>query len=136
MLRLHPELNLLRHGPVRQGVRLAESALGGTVGPVQEQGADYAAPHYGEGLLGYFLRGADLPAADQRVSPPAVWLLTYSSLQAILEDRAKGGVARGGAGGQRIPREGGEGSRGQGNEIGTDGERRKAQRGGRQRRQR
>ena len=57
------------------------------------------------GLLGHFLRGADLPTVDQSVSPPPVLKLAAGA--------GVGGV-RGGAGGCRSPRDGGGGCRGSG----------------------
>ena len=58
-------------------------------------------PTTARGLLGNFLRGADPPAADQRVSPPPFQSPTSSSLRAISVAGAGGGGARGGAGGRR-----------------------------------
>ena len=50
---MHPSLNMLHHGPVHQGVRVAQRRR--TVnwvillGPVQEQGPDDAVSHHGDG---------------------------------------------------------------------------------------
>ena len=50
---MHPELNLLHHGPVHQGVRVMkrQPTVHGVIllGAVQEQGTANASPHHGEG---------------------------------------------------------------------------------------
>ena len=89
-------------------------------------------PNTARGLLGHLLRGAYLPAVNQRVSPPLVRLFTSYSLWAILAARDGGGGARGCAGGNRIPRDGRGGGRGAGRKYrggqgmtrGTEGEER------------
>ena len=68
-------------------------------------------PTTASGLLWYFPRGADPPAVDQRASPVPVRSPTYLLLREILVAWARGGGARGGAGGRKIPRDGGGGGR-------------------------
>ena len=80
----------------------------------KNRGRIMLSPTTSRGLLGHFPRGADLPAANQCVSPLTVRLLTYLSLRAILVARAGGGDARGGASRRRIPRDCGVGGRGEG----------------------
>ena len=65
-----------------------------------------------QGLLEIFLRGADPPSTNPRVTTPPVQLPRSSSLRAILASGDGGRSARGGASGRKGPRE--EGRRGTG----------------------
>ena len=71
-------------------------------------------PTMARGLLGKFPRSEDLPTVDQCAIPLPVRSPTSLPLQAILTARNGGRGARGGAGGHKIPRDGGGGSRGTG----------------------
>ena len=63
-------------------------------------------PTTARGLLGHFPRCADLPAINQRVSPPPVRSPTYLSLRPILAAGAGGGGSGVGSGRRRSPRDG------------------------------
>ena len=75
-------------------------------------------PTMARGLLGIFLRGMDPPATNQGATTPPVRSPTYSSLQAILADGARGRGARGMASGCKGSRDGGERSAGEGGRKG------------------
>ena len=106
---MHPALDLLHHGPVHKSVRIPE--LRPTVhwvlllGPVEELGADYDVPHYGEGTA------RDLPAwrgsscHRPACHNPAVQSPTSSSLRAISAARPRGGGTRGGTSGRKSLRD-------------------------------
>ena len=66
------------------------------------------------GLIGIFLRGADLPATNQRAKTPPVQFRTYLSLRAILAAGAGGRGAWGGAIGCKDLREEGGRNTGEG----------------------
>ena len=71
-------------------------------------------PSTERGLVGHFLRSVDIPTSNQHAAPPPVLLPKYLSLQTILVAGAGRGGVRSGAGGHRIPRDGGGGGRGKG----------------------
>ena len=71
-------------------------------------------PTMSRGLLGTFLHGRYLLAANQRASPPPVRSPTFLSLWAISTDGAGGGGAKGGASGHKGLRDARGGGRGAG----------------------
>ena len=66
-------------------------------------------PTMARGLLGHFLRGADLPATDQRASPLPIQSPTSLSLRLILAAGAGGRGVQVGASSCKSPRDGGGG---------------------------
>ena len=61
-------------------------------------------PAIDRGLLGHFLHGAEPSAVGQHALPLPVQSLIYLSLRAILAAGDRGGGARGGMAGRKIPR--------------------------------
>ena len=68
VMQLHPALDLLQHGPVRQGVRVLQLPLavqGDCWGWCKNRSRFMPPTTTERGLLGQFPPGADLPIADQ-----------------------------------------------------------------------
>ena len=108
----------------------ADSALYVTAGfCVRTWGQLIPSPTMARVLLRSSPRGADLPAADQRASPPPVQSPTSLSLREMLTSGDGGGGARGGVGICRSPRDGRGGIGGQAKVTGMDAERCDTQRG-------
>ena len=112
-MQLHPAPDLIHRGPVRASVQMPQRWLEVhmvlLLGPVEEQGPDYDAPHHNEGPAGA-LPARRRSARHKLACPtPACLISEMLSVQAILVAGARGGGMRGMASGQRIPRDGGGG---------------------------